>query len=70
MDDIDKLGHLIEHWSEHNSEHAKTYLEWSQKAGSLGRENLSTVLRELSKETLKLEGLFKKALTLAKSSGD
>jgi len=69
MDDVDKLGHLIEHWTEHNSEHAATYLEWSKRAGSLGKWDLSDILKQLSEETLKLEGLFKKALTLTRNSG-
>ena len=64
MDDLKKLRHLIEHWAEHNAEHAQTYLEWSKKADSLGKKELSEVLGELSENTLKLDGLFKKALGL------
>jgi len=64
MDDLQKLKHLIGHWAEHNAEHAETYREWSKKADSLGKKELSAVLGELSEKTLKLDGLFKKALGL------
>lgn len=64
MNDTEKLKHLLEHWAEHNAEHAQTYLEWSKKADSLGKQELSKVLGELSENTLKLDGLFKKALGL------
>ncbi len=61
MDDLEKLKHLIEHWAEHNDEHAKTYLEWSERIGETGKKELSGVLREISEETIKLGELFKKA---------
>ena len=61
MDDIRKLQHLLEHWAEHNIEHARTYLDWSKKAKALGKPELSAVLRQIAEETEKLDGLFKKA---------
>jgi hypothetical protein len=64
MDDLQKLKHLIEHWKEHNEEHARTYLEWSQKADGAGEGELAAVLRELSEGTLKMGTLFEKAADL------
>lgn len=61
MDDLEKLKHLIGHWAEHNDEHARTYLEWSERIGALGRRELSAVLKEISEETVRLGRLFKKA---------
>lgn len=61
MDDISKLHHLLEHWAEHNTEHAKTYLDWSTKADALGRTDLAAILRQIAEETNKLDTLFKKA---------
>lgn len=61
MDDLEKLKHLIGHWAEHNDEHAKTYLEWSERIGAQGKEELSGVLREISEETIRLGELFRKA---------
>lgn len=61
MDDISKLQHLLEHWAEHNIEHARTYLDWSKKAKALGKSELSAILGQIADETEKLDGLFKKA---------
>lgn len=66
MDDISKLRHLLEHWAEHNTEHARTYLDWSKKANALGKTELSAVLRQIADETEKLDALFKKAGNLCK----
>lgn len=64
MDDTNKLRHLLEHWSEHNAEHAITYNEWSKKAEALGKSELADILKQIADETIKLEGLFKKAGSL------
>lgn len=65
MNDLEKIHHLIGHWAEHNADHAKTYGEWARKAETLGKNELSEVLRELSERTMELDGLFKKAEGLA-----
>ncbi|MBI4698464.1 MAG: hypothetical protein HY758_06015 [Nitrospirae bacterium] len=62
MNELDKLKHLIEHWMEHNEDHVKTYAEWALKAESMGKKELSAVLREIAEDNKKLEALFKKAL--------
>jgi N6-adenosine-specific RNA methylase IME4 len=61
MDVISKLQHLIGHWVEHNTEHARTYFDWSKKADALGKAELAAILRKIAEETEKLDGLFKKA---------
>jgi hypothetical protein len=61
MDDISKLKHLLEHWTEHNNAHARSYLDWSKKVDALGKTELAGILRKIAEETGKLEGLFKKA---------
>ncbi len=61
MDDFQKLKHLIEHWKEHNEEHAQTYLEWSKRADAAGKGEVAALLRELAEETLKMTTLFEKA---------
>jgi hypothetical protein len=33
MTDLDKLRVLLQHWMEHNEEHAVEFLRWSEKAG-------------------------------------
>jgi len=66
MDEIGKLHHLLGHWAEHNAEHAKTYVDWSQKADALGKKELASVLKKIADETLAMDSLFKKALELCR----
>jgi hypothetical protein len=33
MTETDKLRVLLQHWMEHNEEHAAEFLRWSEKAG-------------------------------------
>jgi cobalt/nickel transport system ATP-binding protein len=66
MDDISKLQHLLEHWSEHNEEHAKTYLEWAGKAESLGKKELAGLLKKIADETKAMDSLFKKAMEVCR----
>jgi hypothetical protein len=33
MKETDKLRVLLQHWIEHNEEHAAEFLRWSEKAG-------------------------------------
>lgn len=61
MTDLEKLKHLLEHWAEHNEEHAKTYLEWAEKAGKSGDKELYNILKEIAENTKQLDGLFEKA---------
>lgn len=63
MDEIDKLKKLLHHWQEHNDEHAEVYREWSEKAASFGRRELSEVLLRLYNETKKINKLFEEAIT-------
>ncbi|MBI5639391.1 MAG: ATP-binding cassette domain-containing protein [Nitrospirae bacterium] len=62
MDEITKLHHLLEHWAEHNTEHAKTYRDWSKKAEALGKKELALILKEIADETVAMDNLFKKAM--------
>ncbi len=66
MDEITKLHHLLEHWAEHNTEHARTYQEWSKKAESLGRPELSALLKMIADETTSMDAHFRKALELCR----
>ncbi len=59
--EMKKLRVLIEHWMEHNKEHADTYSQWAEKAQSQGNAALANVLREIASETQKIEGFFEKA---------
>lgn len=56
-----KIKILLDHWAEHNSEHARTYLEWAGKAEEAGEEELARILREIAVQSEKLNELFKEA---------
>ncbi|MBI5847085.1 MAG: ATP-binding cassette domain-containing protein, partial [Nitrospirae bacterium] len=62
MDELGKLHHLLGHWAEHNIEHAKTYEDWANKAGVLGKKELAGVLKKIAEETLAMDSRFKEAL--------
>jgi hypothetical protein len=68
MNDLEKLKHLLDHWLEHNEEHAKTYLEWANKAGASGNQELMEMLNKIAEDTKKIEVLFKKAKALLDNS--
>jgi len=61
MDEMTKLKHLIGHWLEHNREHARSYLEWSDRSASAGKGELAAVLREIAEKTSQIDLLFEKA---------
>jgi hypothetical protein len=61
MEEMDKLGHLIEHWMEHNVEHEKTYLDWAGRAEKAGKPALAEVLRQIAAETRGMDELFRRA---------
>ena len=61
MTDLEKLKKLLTHWAEHNEEHAKTYLEWAEKAGESGDKEIYNILKEIAENTKRLDGLFEKA---------
>ena len=65
VDDVQKLAHLIDHWLEHNAEHARTYGDWAERAEAAGRVELAGVLREIAGETVRMDELFRKAKDLA-----
>lgn len=68
--DMEKLKLLVEHWMEHNHEHADTYNQWAEKAGHTGNIRLADALKKIADETEKMNGLFetaKKAINEKKS---
>jgi len=62
MTDLDKLAHLLEHWQEHNAEHAVNYRSWAEKAAAAGKTDTAELLRRAAAETDRLNDLFVQAL--------
>lgn len=62
LSEREKLAKLIEYWIKHNEDHAKTYLEWSQKAATEDLKDVVSLLEEASNTTISLNALFREAL--------
>ncbi len=60
-EEMERLRILLEHWIEHNHEHADTYIQWAEKAMTPGSEHIARMLREIAKETRKIDELFNRA---------
>ncbi|MBF0318641.1 MAG: hypothetical protein HQL01_02380 [Nitrospirae bacterium] len=69
MDDNDKLKAMLYHWLEHNGEHADTYVKWAEKPSVAAVDGLAGLLNEIAAETMKINGLFKKAINVLESTG-
>ena len=59
--EMEKLRILLEHWMEHNHEHAETYIQWVEKAVAAGNNDVAEMLKEIAAETEKIDTLFEKA---------
>ncbi|MGQ9571451.1 MAG: hypothetical protein ACUVUQ_11565 [Thermodesulfovibrionales bacterium] len=62
MGEIKKLKILLNHWIEHNDEHANIYRDWAKRAMVLGNEEVSKIFELLHYETEKLNRLIEKAI--------
>jgi hypothetical protein len=62
MNESEKLKMLLNHWMEHNNEHAAIYKDWAEKASAFGNEGLSETLGRLYHESKKLNLLFEEAI--------
>lgn len=60
MDEREKLKLLVEHWKEHNSEHAGMFRKWADIMGGAGEHEAHRILRELADKTIVLNHYFDK----------
>ena len=58
MEQLRKLKRLLNYWTEHNNEHAQTYMDWAEKVSSTGNEELSRTLVRLYMEQKRLNRRF------------
>lgn len=56
-EELKRLLILIEHWKEHNIEHAKTYMEWARKTGD---KTISEILRQAATATIDINLIFER----------
>lgn len=57
----DKLKILLDHWMDHNHEHAETYTQWAEKMKNAGESDIAETLGEIASETEKIGRLFERA---------
>ena len=64
-----RLIKLIEHWAEHNDEHAERYNESAAEAEELGFNGAAKEMREAYLKAAEVSRHLRKALTEIKESG-
>jgi len=70
MDDIEgTLQTLIHYWIEHNSEHAKEFRDWADKAVSSSAEVAQQLQKAAAKMAAVSDELMKEKLVLLESKG-
>lgn len=60
MEDTAKLKHLVEHWFQHNDQHARTFDEWADRMKAAGRDDVAVELSHLSRATRQLDDVLKR----------
>jgi hypothetical protein len=64
MSFADRMERLLEHWLDHNADHAATYREWAEKARENDMEAAAEQLEEAADMTVAINGKFKAAAQL------
>jgi hypothetical protein len=64
-----RLMKLIEHWAEHNDEHAERYNESAAEAEDLGLTGVAEEMREAHMKAAEVSRHLRNALTEIKESG-
>jgi len=62
MDEMEKLKILLNHWIEHNREHAQEFREWAEKAKSFGQSTVHDDIMQASQQMNKANEFLLKAL--------
>ena len=61
LTDMHKLAHLLEHWQDHNGEHAANYRAWADKAREAGHPEAADLLLQAADATDKITWFFGRA---------
>lgn len=62
----EKMEKLLNHWIQHNADHAATYREWAARAEENGNGDLAEKLREVAQTTLTINESFESAARLVR----
>jgi hypothetical protein len=61
--DEQRIQVLLEHWQQHNQEHANSYENWAAKLRESGWDQVAELLHEAARLTLEINGVLGKAQT-------
>lgn len=61
MSFADRMEKLLDHWLEHNTDHAATYRQWAEKARENGMDAVAAQLEEAARMTLEINETFSAA---------
>jgi len=53
---------LLEHWIKHNEDHARTYMDWAQKAKEKNKSETARLLEDAAEMTLLIGKKFESAI--------
>jgi hypothetical protein len=59
-----KMAKLLQHWINHNADHAETYRKWAGESKENNMEKISDYLNEAAEKTMEINTKLKEALTL------
>jgi hypothetical protein len=69
VSDIAKLRKMVQHWANHNEEHASSYKLWASRAREAGCEGAAEILEEIASEVAGQNERFAKIIDIIDSSG-
>ncbi len=65
----EKLKKVVDHWIQHNIEHARSYTDWAQRADQLGQKEVAEILTGIAAQSTRQNEDLERALTLLKNAG-
>jgi hypothetical protein len=66
----EKLTRMVEHWLHHNEEHARSFIDWAERARSMGQVAVAVHIDDVARQSLLQNQQLQKALQLLKSASD
>lgn len=60
----EKLSKLLEHWCQHNADHAKTYNQWAEKVKQNHMGSVAALIEEAAEMNLEINKKFEQAKAL------
>ncbi len=65
----EKLLKLLDHWCQHNEDHAKTYNQWAEKVKQNHMEIVAALIDEAAEMNLEINKKFEQAKALVQNKG-